>query len=490
MSPILLFSQTPPPSCTDPFAPPALDPDDIPLWPYILAKTLIFLYTAICALSLVSLCRIVCQQHKLYSFRFFFLSLSLLWTLLRILFFLSSPSSTSCASSATLSDASRPSSPVYHFLIDLLYYLPSSCQLAMFSLLLLFYAKLYHQQLHTWKFVERRAVLLFALLNTAQLLVTVAFIVLIQQPTLRSASLEWYHQSYFILSASFFLTLFLVALYYFNLLHRHTPHISSLLSSHHLSLSTVIFLLLLSRCIFDGGAALDSSAILFRRQLYETNAGVLIELPTFLLLVLWEIVPTALVIVFFRDTPQLSSSSSSGAGGGGGGGGVGGGGLGLAGMVGALCPAWCGGWWRGVLPGWLSPAPLAAMRLGVGGGGTTVGAGGAGEGEDVGLYEDDEAVDAYYYDGIEDEGEEEVKRRREREEEDRRVEEERYKNLSVFSPYSASLFLQPRTDEQAHPLYAQTGYAQTGYAQAGYSSMAEAGVDKGGGHGAQGNGFG
>ena len=477
MSVVSLFSQTPPPSCTDPFAPPALDPDDIPLWPYILAKTLIGLYTGICASSLVSLCKIVCQHHKLYSFRFFFLSLSLVWTLLRILFFLSSPSSTSCTPSATLSDTSRPSSPLYHFLIDLLYYLPSSCQLAMFSLLLLFYAQLYHQHLHTWKFVERRAVLLFALLNTCQLLITITFIVLIQQPGLRGASLEWYHQSYFILSASFFLTLFLVALYYFNLLHRHTPHISSLLSSHHLSLSTVIFLLLLSRCIFDGGAALDSSAILFRRQLFETNAGVLIELPTFLLLVLWEIVPTALVIVFFRDTPQLSSS----AGGGGGGGGVG------VGMGLGLCPAWCVGWWRGKCPAWFSPAPFIALTpTRRRGGGSAVGGGGGGEGEDVGLYEDDEAVDAYYYDGIEDEGEDEVKRRREREEEERRADEERYKNLSVFSPYSSSLFLQPTT-EQAHPLYAQTGYAT------GYSSMADTGggVDKGGGggRGAQGNGF-
>ena len=72
-------------------------------------------------------------------------------------FFLSSPSSSApCEPSSTLSDSSAPppSSPLYHFLIDLLYYLPASCQLAMFSLLLLFYAKLYHQQAHTWKQVE------------------------------------------------------------------------------------------------------------------------------------------------------------------------------------------------------------------------------------------------------------------------------------------------------------------------------------------------
>ena len=402
-----LFSQSPPPSCTDPFAPPALDPDDIPLWPYILAKTLIALYSLICVLSLTSLAKIVCHHHKLLSFRAFFLALSLIWTLLRIAFFLSSPSSSSCTPSATLSDATRPSSPLYHFFIDLLYYLPSSCQLAMFSLLLLFYAKLYHQHLHTWKFVERKCCLLFASLNSLQLSSTVTFIVLIQQPT-SSTALEWYHQSYFILTSVFFLTLFLIACYYFHLLHRHT-HITSVLSSHHLSLSSVIFLLLLSRCIFDGGAALDSSAILFRRQLFETNAGILIELPTFLLLFLWEIVPTGLVILFFRDTPPP-------------GGGIGGGGWG------------CGGWLAKRFPSLFSPAPFSSFTPS----GRSMASLGV-EREEVD--EDEESVDGYFYDGIEEGEDEEGKRRREREEEERRADEEKFKHLSVFSPYSASLFL-------------------------------------------------
>ena len=219
-----------------------------------------------------------------------------------------------------------------------------------------------------------------------------------------------------------------------------------MLSTHHLSLSSVIFLLLLSRCIFDGGAALDSSAILFRRQLFESNAGVLIELPTFTLLVLWEIVPTALVILFFYDTPQLGGASSTQQAG------QGGGGWGW----------WwgCGGWWAKRFPSlFSSSAPFSSFTPS----GRSVDAAGAEEREEVDL--DDESVDAYFYDGVEDE-EEEARRRREREDEERRADEEKFAHLSVFSPYSAALFL-PLSTSPGHPLFAHGG----GYA--GYSSLAD-----------------
>ena len=119
--------------------------------------------------------------------------------------------------------------------------------------------------------------------------------------------LEIVHQGYFILSALFFLALTLIACYYFHRIYRHTPISPSVAS--HLSLSSLIFALLLSRGIFDAGAALDSSALFFRRQLYETQAGVLIELPTFVLLCVWEVLPTLLVILYFRDVATVSSQS-------------------------------------------------------------------------------------------------------------------------------------------------------------------------------------
>ena len=448
----LLVSQ---PSAPSSCAGPGVHDAVIPLFPYVLAKTLISLYGLICILSLVSLLRIICHHHKVYSFRFFFLLLSFTWTLLRIAFFLSSPSSPSSIPPCTpspdpsLSDSSPTYSSSYHLLVDLLYYLPASCQLAMFSLLVLFYARLYHQHVHDWKRVERRCIGLFASLNTAMLLITITFILVIQQPTHTddsntSAVLELVHQGYFILSALFFLSLTLIACYYFHRLYRHTPISPSV--AHHLSLSSLIFALLLSRCIFDAGAALDSSALFFRRQLYESQAGVLIELPTFLLLGVWEVLPTLLVILYFRDVATVSSQSLTAT---------------ESGLM-----AGAGEWVRWV-----------RWRCCCGGGGDTADGDrgraafssfhpngqsfysevdAAGRGAYGGLAEDEEAeaADAFYYDvdaAQLEETDEERKGRQEHEDDDRRDEQEQFKSLSVFSPYSSSLL--SLSSSPSHPLY-------------------------------------
>ena len=466
---LLLVSQlSAPPSCAAP------DPTPIPFWPYFLAKTLIGLYGFICLLSLVSLLRIICHHHKVYSFRFFFLLLSFTWTVLRIAFFLSSPSTStpSTASPCTpqpdpsLSDSSPTSSSGYHLFVDMLYYLPASCQLAMFSLLVLFYARLYHQHVHDWKRVERRCVLLFASLNTAVMAITVTFVLVIQQPNHSddaetSALLEAVHQGYFILSALFFLALTVIAAYYFHRIYRHTPVSPSVAS--HLTLSSLIFALLLSRGIFDAGAALDSSAVLFRRQLYESRAGVLIELPTFVLLCVWEVLPTLLVILYFRDVPTVSSQSLTTS---------------ESGMVAGL-GEWAA-WLRGCCCGGASddggrrrtpfssfhPAATsfyseadAANRSGYGG-----------------LAQDEEAADeteAFYYEVDAqqlEETEEERTGRAEAEAEERLAEEQKYKALSVFSPYSASLL--SLSSSPSHPFYsAQSGF---GYQSGALSSSAGA----------------
>ena len=475
---ILLVSQPSVSSC------PLPDPDDavIPLWPYVLAKTLIGLYGLICVLSLASLARIICHHHKLYSFRFFFLLLSFTWTLLRIAFFLSSPSSPPSSSPCTpstdpsWSDSSPPYSSGYHLFVDMLYYLPTSCQLAMFSLLVLFYARLYHQHVHDWKRVERRCVLLFASLNTAMMAITLTFILVIQRPThtegsSSSALLEVVHQGYFILSALFFLALTLIACYYFQRLYRHTPISPSVAS--HLSLSSLIFALLLSRGIFDAGAALDSSALFFRRQLYETRAGVLIELPTFVLLCVWEVLPTLLVILYFRDVATVSSQSLTTS---------------ESGMV-AGVGEWvrwvrsccCGGESdegsrrRTAFSSFHPSGQTFYSEVDV-----------AGRGAYGGLAEDEDADDteAFYYDvdaAQLEETEDERNTRQEREEEERLEEEDRYKSLSVFSPYSASLL--SLSVSPSHPFYSpQSGF---GY-QSGAPLSSSAGAQTGSGGGTDG----
>ena len=469
---LLLVSQpSGPPSCNIP------DPDyaDIPFWPYVLAKTLIGLYALICGLSLLSLLRIICHHHKVYSFRFFFLLLSFTWTVLRIAFFLSSPTSPSSSSPCSpsldpsLSDSSPSYSSAYHLLVDMLYYLPTSCQLAMFSLLVLFYARLYHQHVHDWKRVERRCILLFASLNAAMMLITLTFVLVIQQPTHTddihtSALLEVVHQGYFILSALFFLALTLIACYYFHRLYRHTPISPSVAS--HLSLSSLIFALLLSRCIFDAGAALDSSAIFFRRQLYETQAGVLIELPTFVLLCVWEVLPTLLVILYFRDVPTVSSQSLTTS--------EGGMMAGVAEWVRWLRSCCCGGESedglrrRTAFSSFLPSGQTFYSEVDA-----------AGRGAYGGLAEDEDDTEAFYYevDAAQlEETEDERNSRQEREEEDRLEEEDAYKSISVFSSYSSSLL--SLSSSPQHPFYSsQSGF---GY-QTGSSAPVSSGVAQSGG---------
>lgn len=151
---------------------------------------------------------------------------------------------------------------------------------------------------------------------------------------------------YFITSAVFFGVLVVLAAYYIYQLHQQqssqrinhmimmnhavAPHMmnESSMSQHTVNtnlsslggttkrevlFSSLIFLIFLSRCVFDLLGAFDEQSGVFRHNIKQTNKTKLLEGPTFGLLFLWEIVPTLMVIVYFRHIPVTADSFCIGA---------------------------------------------------------------------------------------------------------------------------------------------------------------------------------
>eukprot|EP00455_Lapot_gusevi_P014986 TRINITY_DN17551_c0_g1_i1.p2 TRINITY_DN17551_c0_g1~~TRINITY_DN17551_c0_g1_i1.p2 ORF type:complete len:113 (-),score=12.86 TRINITY_DN17551_c0_g1_i1:69-407(-) len=96
-----------------------------------LASFISIMYVLMFVLVSFQLVRIVVFRHKLYSFQVGFLVLCFIWLACRVVFWFFLDIDGNAA-----------------WLVTLVYLFPSVCQIATFSLLILFYAKLVHR--HRW----------------------------------------------------------------------------------------------------------------------------------------------------------------------------------------------------------------------------------------------------------------------------------------------------------------------------------------------------
>lgn len=306
------------------------------VWPAVFSDLLLFCYTILCLAACLQCSRLLYYRHNPFSFRFLFLFLAFIWTFLRILFFLISSDK---FATSTLSSA--------------LYYLPTACQFATFSLLLLFYSQLLHA--YTWKQKKRTLVCIVSTVNIIFLIFCFAFSFhisaqerarLVASTPEERERIELFIQqrlnAYFLTSAAFFGVLGCIAFYYLlQLSQAHvrssiplyssstsvTSNYGSLLSGNTLSaspqpvqilphtsrtelgLAFIIFSIILSRCIFDFVAAFPSSPDFFTRNVKETKRGVSLDFLTALLLFIWEIIPAMLILVYFRHISHSNNDT-------------------------------------------------------------------------------------------------------------------------------------------------------------------------------------
>jgi len=276
------------------------DGGPLPFWPNFFAKTMASCYLVLCVFAGVQLLRTIIHRHKTRSFRFGFLLVCWLWTALRVFFWFI----------LTLDGTAT-------WFWHLIYQLPNACQVGTFSLLILFYAKLVHR--HRWRALRLRFLSFCILSNTAMVLLTVAFSVLMEKvenaqgddPSSEDAAdvSELVDKMYYLSCALFFGVLVILAAFYIHKL-RTARRNTAGTSPQEVAVTCIVFAIFLSRCVWDALAAFDSTSSLFRQGLCETPDShvKLMATETFVLLFVWEIVPTLMVVGYFRNIPATSDS--------------------------------------------------------------------------------------------------------------------------------------------------------------------------------------
>ena len=160
--------------------------------------------------------------------------------------------------------------------------------------------------------------------NIAMIFLTLTFSILMdrvqhtedEDPTSQDARdvKEFVTKMYFIASAVFFGVLVALAAIYIIKI-RHARISTAGISRREVVMTSLIFLIFLSRCIWDFLAAFDEESKLFRLQIRESDDShlKLMNVVTFISLFIWEVVPTLLVIVYFRRIPSTADSHCIGA---------------------------------------------------------------------------------------------------------------------------------------------------------------------------------
>ena len=301
----------------------------------VLCVVLTVFYVLLFVSSLVQLLRIVVAQHDYYSFQFGFLVLAVLWSAARAFFF-------------------GEWFGLPELLSLLLWWLPFDLQFSTFSLLILFYASLlHHSRWHHGSHKRMAYATVLAVVNVSAPLLTTAWAVTSVLQSRDIVSLESVHHAY---NACQLFALFAVFLYHGYKLHS-SPGSSHLLSSllrplFPLSLLTTLCLIVfLSRAIF----AVLNSVGLYDIEIGGDEGGWKLVSPlAFVVLFLWEVLPTAAVILFFHHIPNHGRRKWQWAGG------------------------WCGGCWSTECR---ASGESSGRRAAAGGGGGGGGAGGDGESE-------------------------------------------------------------------------------------------------------------
>lgn len=265
---------------------------------HVLWVVLTILYSLLCLLVVVQLLRIIVYRHNVVSFQGGFLSLSLIWSALRLLFWFSN----------TLD---------WPEWVQLLcYWLPDLLQFATFADLVVYYLKIVY--IRQWDRIQCKV---WTIYITANLTVSVAlsvwlylFQIVYKGQRERENDVAFY---YSIFSGITFGVLMVFISYYgyrvfkIRLTRRMRLHHPFASTTVMVGLTFLVFIVFLTRCIYGflqacGGHAM-SDPVGSRREQWKTLPQA-VDVATFVLLILWELLPTFALVMLFRRIPKTSNN--------------------------------------------------------------------------------------------------------------------------------------------------------------------------------------
>ena len=262
---------------------------------HVLWVVLTILYSLLCLLVVVQLLRIIIYRHNVVSFQGGFLSLSFLWSALRLLFWFSNT-------------IDWP-----EWVQLLCYWLPDLLQFATFADLVVYYLKVVSGS-RQWDRIQCRVWSIYILAN---LLVSVAltvwlylFQIVYKGQKQRENDVAFYYSIFS--GVTFGLLMVFISYYGYRVfkirltrrMQLHHPFASTTVM---VGLTFLVFIVFLTRCIYGflqacGGHAM-SDPVGTRREQWKTLPQA-VDVATFVLLILWELLPTFALVMLFRRIPK------------------------------------------------------------------------------------------------------------------------------------------------------------------------------------------
>eukprot|EP00474_Spongospora_subterranea_P001518 CRZ01976.1 hypothetical protein [Spongospora subterranea] len=253
----------------------------------MLAGILILSYASVATICVFQLARIAIFKHSLVSFQTAFLSLGFLWSASRVIFF-----------SADIES--------FIFLQLCLYWIPIDLQFATFSLICVFYAFLVYER--QWNRIRHCYRAIYLMVNGTVISLTLVYIYLSSNPNFDGSSrLEKTHQTF--MSLQFLLLVATYAYYGALIIIAATTDQVVLFSLRRMSTRTIIvitvctWLIFLSRCIYNFLNLFGLASIKIGSESGSTHE---VSRAAFLLSMIWEIVPTTMLLLYFREIPRTN----------------------------------------------------------------------------------------------------------------------------------------------------------------------------------------
>ena len=249
-----------------------------------LAIILTSLYIIVVNIVGFQLIRHITFNHRLRSFQFSFLILCFIWLLFRTIWF---------CTNINISES---------WAITFVILAPNICQLAIFSLLVLYMAKLKHQK--NWNDVKITFISCYFMSVFIMVLYIVLFAGLYGQNNTNQGNQMAYNlldRMYYFSSGVYYSCLLLASAYYISSVYSTSTQQVTWSMAFNVSF---IFFILLTRCIIDFSQSLGSLANSGHFCHGGCGAAVkAIDFFPFCMLIVWEIVPTLLILFYFRTIP-------------------------------------------------------------------------------------------------------------------------------------------------------------------------------------------
>ena len=265
---------------------------------HVLWVVLTILYSSLCLLVVVQLGRIIVYRHNVVSFQGGFLLLCCLWSTLRLLFWFSNTFA-------------------WHEWVQLLcYWLPNLLQFAMFADLVVYYLKIIH--VREWDRLKCRVWSLYIAANVLVGSALLVWIWLFQVVYKNKPNKETIIADYYSIFSGITFGILMIFISYYGYrvfkirltrrMRLYHPFASTTVM---VGLTFLVFIVFLTRCVYGlllawGGHAMRDP-VGSRREQWKTLPQA-VDVATFVLLILWELLPTFALVMLFRRIPRTKNN--------------------------------------------------------------------------------------------------------------------------------------------------------------------------------------